>query len=186
MMKNFPFKALVALLLVSCSNSDIFNENSKSEFEFEIFYETFIYRDELYIYAYPYSLDKYGEEYDYYWVIDGERFYGQYLDRNISYGEHFLEFVLIDSFGDTLSESGVIRVNEPLKITLLSPVNGYEAAITDTIIYQYKINGVDAWEKLHTLVDTLWVNDSVYSWRVKAFTEQDTVVSEERRVCIKK
>jgi len=195
-MKNFSL-TIIALFLASCSDGDRFNYNSKQELELDFFSEIY-YRNEPYIRAYPYLLEEEGEEYSCYWAIDGERFYGQYLDRKISYGEHVLEFVLMDGFGDTLSVSGVIRVNEPLKIALLSPVEKYEAAKTDTIVFQYKISGIDTWEKepraaVYISVDkNEWIplrsnllapplNDSVYYWRIRA----DTVFSEIRSVWIK-
>jgi hypothetical protein len=203
MMKNFPFKAIAALFLISCSDSDIFNDNGKPEIEFNIFYEIYKYRNEPYIYAKAnLSLKDDSEYFYYYWVIDSDRFYSQYVEKKISYGEHFLKFVLLDSFGDTLSESSIIRVNEPLKITMLSPVEAYEAAKNDTIVFQYKISGIDTWEEepekvVYISVDenewrplkgnflTPPLNEQVYYWRVKAFTEQDTVFSEIRSVWIK-
>jgi len=202
MIKNFPFRAVVALFLISCSDVDKYNDNGKPDLAIDVFYDVFEYRNEPYIYAYAYLLQKDDSEYYYYWALDGERFYNQYMEKKVSYGEHFLEFVLLDNFGDTLSESGFIRVNEPLKVTMLSPVESYEAAKTDTIAFQYKISGIDTWEEEpETLVyistdENKWIpmignflpppfNERVYYWRVKAFTEQDTVFSEVRSVCIK-
>jgi hypothetical protein len=208
MMKNLLFfSAMAALFLISCSDSDKFNANSNPKIEFNIFYESFKYRNKPYIYAYANVSPKNGEEYYYYyyWIIDGEHFYSRDVEKNVSYGEHFLKFVLIDSFGDTLSESGVVRVNEPLKITLLSPIESYEAAKTDTIVFQYKISGIDTWEEepetvVYVSIDEeVWengkqiqdnflmppLNEQVYYWGVKAFSEQDTVYSEIRSVCIK-
>jgi len=207
MIKNFPFKALMALLLllISCSESDKFNDSLKPELELEIICEIYMYQNEPYIHAYPYLSQKGNAEYDYYWILDGERIYSQYLEKKVSYGAHFLKFVLIDRFGDTLSDSGFVYVDEPLKITLLSPVEEYNAAKTDTIVFQYKISGVDTWEeKPKTVVyvstdstdEENWkplrnnflrppLNEQVYYWKVKAFNEQDTAYSEIRSVWIK-
>jgi len=202
MIKNFPFKALVALFLISCSDSDRFNDSIKSELELEILCEMYMYQNEPYIHAYPYLSQKGSAEYDYYWEIDGERIYSQSFERKVSYGEHFLKFVLMDKFGDTLSDSGFIYVDEPLKITLLSPVEEYNAAKTDTIVFQYKISGIDTWEEepetiVYVSVDeNIWrplrnnflpppQNREVYYWRVVAFNEQDTAYSEIRSVWIK-
>jgi len=207
MMKNFLFfPAMAALFLISCSDGDKFADG-KPKIEFNIFYESFKYRNKPYIYAYANVLPKDGEEkyYYYYWMIDGERFYSRIVEKNVSYGEHFLKFVLIDSFGDTLSESGVIRINEPLKITLLSPVEEYKAAKTDTIEFQCKISGIDEWEENPQIIvyistdEEVWengkhiqdnflippLNEQVYYWGIKAFTEQDTAFSEIRSVWIK-
>jgi hypothetical protein len=206
MIKNLPFKAIAALLLISCSDSDKFTEGSKPKLEFDIFYDIYRYRNEPYIYAKAnLSVKDDSEYFYYYWIMDGERFYSQYVDKKISYGEHFLEFVLIDCFSDTLSESKVVRINEPLRIFLLSPVESYEAAKIDTIVFQYKISGIDTWEEEPETVvyisadstdEKRWrplkgnflappLNGQVYYWKIKAFTEQDTVFSEVRSLCIK-
>jgi len=185
MMKNLLFfLTIAALFLISCSENDKFNADSAPKLEFAITYDV-RYR-EPYIYARANIPKDYAEYYYCYWMIDEERFNNQSAQKKVSYGEHILKFTLLDLFGDTLNKSDTIRVNEPLKITLLSPIDEYEASITDTIIYKYKVSGVDTWEKLDTLVNILWLNDSVYSWKVKAFTEQETVTSEIRSVCIKK
>jgi hypothetical protein len=202
-----PFLFLILPLLISCSDSDKFNISSKHEIELNIFYEQFKYQDEPYIYARA-NLSPIGnaDYYYYYWIIDGERVSNSYnsfdMQKKVSYGEHFLKFVLIDSFNDTLSESDIVRVDEPLKITLLSPIEKYKAEKTDAILFQYKISGVDTWERepktvVYISVDEeKWrplednflappLNEQVYYWRIKAFTEQDTAFSEIRSVWIK-
>jgi len=207
MKKIFPFLWIAAaLFLISCSDDDKFDD-SKSKIEFNIFYESFKYRNKPYIYAYANVLPRDGEDKYYYcyWIIDGEHFYNREVEKEVSYGEHFLKFVLVDSFGDTLSESGVLRINEPLNITLLSPVKGYEAAKTDTVKFQYKISGIDKWEENPQIIvyisadEEVWengkqiqdnflmppLNEQVYYWGVKAFTKQDTAFSEIRSVWIK-
>jgi len=200
MMKNFLFfPAIAALFLISCSDGYIFADNGP-ELELDIFYGL-KYQNGLYIDAHAYISPIYDAEYYYYyWIIDGESFYNLDAQKKVSYGEHFLKFVLIDFFGDTLSKSGVVRVNEPLKITLLSPIEEYEAAKSDTVKFQYKISGIDIWEEnpqveiyistdkeVWTQIDSLWMppTEDTYYWGIKAFTEQETANSEIRSLCIK-
>jgi len=209
MIKNFLFFiAMVALLLISCSDNDKFDANSKSKIEFEVFYRISKCQSKPCIYAYAdiSPEDSEGIYYYYYWLIDGERLYRHdnkdMRRESISYGEHFLEFVLMDSFfGDTLSDGGVIQVDESLEITLLSPIEEYRAAKTDTIVFQYKISGIDTWEEnpqtvVYVSTDKdVWengkpikdnfllppLNERVYYWGVKAITKQDTTKSKEIR-----
>ena len=203
MIKNFLFFIVMAAFLISCSTGDKFGASSKYEIEFDVFYGISKCRGKPCIYAYADISPRDGEDvyYYYYWVMDGERLYkydNEYMEKTVSYGEHFLEFVLIDSFGDTLSDSGIIRVDEPLKITLLSPIEEYRAAKTDTIKFQYKISGIDTWEENPQTVvyvstdENVWengkpikdnfllppLNERVYYWGVKAITKQDTTFSE--------
>ena len=203
MKKNILFFLAMVAFSISCSDSE-FDTNSEPEIELYVNYQLFKYQNKPYLYAYADISPKYGEEeyYYYYWVLDGEKqcYNCQDIEKNISYGEHFLEFVLIDRFGDTLSESGVIQVDEPLKITLLSPIEGYRVAKTDTIKFQYKISGIDTWEENPQIVvyistdENVWENgnpiqddfllpplkEQVYYWGVKAITKRDTVFSEIR------
>jgi len=208
MMKIFLFLlSMAALLLISCSDRGKFSDNSEYKIDFYIFHESFEYRNKPYIYVYANIFPRGGEEeyYYYYWIIDGERFFERELEKDVSYGEHFVKFVLIDSFGDTLSENAVIRVDEPLKITQLSPIQEYKAAKTDTIEFQYKISGIDKWEEEPQVMvyvskdEDVWengkpikdnflappFNELVYYWGVMAFTKQDTAFSEIRSVWIK-
>ena len=195
------FLAMEALFLISCSD-DKFDANSEPELKFDIFCEEVKYWNVPYIHAFAdISVRDDAEYYYYYWIIDGERFYRLDEEKKTSYGEHLLEFVLIDRFGDTLGESCVVRINEPLKVNLLSPIEKYEAAKTDAIVFQYKISGIDTWEEnlqTETYISTdkkVWkqidgllmppLTEKVYYWRVKAFTEQDTTFSEIRSVWIK-
>lgn len=202
MMKNFLFLFAMAAFSTSCSNSAKFGSNKESKIEFEIdCCLTYTYENEKYIYAYADITPRNGEEeyYYYYWIMDGKQLcYNCDLDEKVSYGEHFLELVLIDRFGDTLSDGGIIQLDEPLKITLLSPVDKYEAAKTDTIKFQYKISGVDTWEENPQTVvyvstnEDVWekgkpiqnnflappLKERVYYWGVKAIIKQDTVFSE--------
>jgi len=220
MKKNLLFfLAMAAVLLISCSDSDKFNANSESKIEFDVYYQLFKYQNKPYLYAYADISPRNGEEddYYYYWVMDGVQqcynCHGEHkcyncrdIEKNISYGEHFLEFILIDSFGDTLSDGGIIQVDEPLKITMLSPVDEYNIAKADTIEFQYKISGIDTWEENPQTVvyistdEDVWENgkpiqdnfllppfdEQAYYWAVKAFTKQDTTYSEIRSVWIKK
>jgi hypothetical protein len=206
-----PFLFLIFSLLISCSNSDKFNSSNKPVPEFE----WYIYDNKSYLHAEVYlPLKDDTEYYRYYWIIDEEHFCDgcKYMQKKVSYGEHFLKFVLIDYFGDTLSKDTVVRINEPLKITLLSPIDDYEALKTDSIVFQYKISGVDTWEKEPEIIvyistdenvskdkKLFWenavprenkfleppLNELVYYWGIKAFTEQDSAFSEIRKVCIK-
>jgi len=204
MMKNFLFPLAMAAFLISCSDNAKFDYISKPKPKVDIVYGQY----KQYLYANAYLSIKYEPEYYYcYWVIDGEHisYDNLYMEKKVSYGEHFLEFVLIDSFGDTLSDGGIVRMNEPLKITLLSPIEKYQAAKTDTIIFQYKISGIDTWEKKSQVIvyistdEDIWengkpikgsflpppLNEQVYYWGVKAFTEQDTAYSEIRSLWVK-
>jgi len=212
MIKIFFFFLAMAASLISCSDGDKFDANDKSEIElFKVSCDIRKCLNKPCIYAYADISPRDGEEiyYYYYWILDGERLY-KYDNKdmkreNVSYGEHFLEFVLIDFFGDTLSDSGIIQVDEPLEITLLSPIEGYGMAKTDTIVFQYKISGIDTWEENPQTVvyvstdEDVWengkpikdnfllppLNERVYYWGVKAFTEQDSTFSEIRSVWIK-
>jgi len=196
MIRNFLFFATIAaLFLVSCSD-DKFNASSKPELELlGIVCDS----DGSYIDAdAKISRVDDGKYYNPYWIIDGELVSNDlYVRKRVSYGEHFLKFFLIDGFEDILSDSCYIRINEPLRVTLLSPIEKYEAAKTDTIIFQYKISGIDTWEENPQTVVYIstdqkdWMQidsllpppfaDTVY-WRVKAFNEQYTAFSEIRSI----
>jgi len=201
MIKNFLFfGAIAALFLISCSD-DKFNASSKPELEL-----LGIVCDSAgsYIDAYAkMSLVDDGKYYSSYWIIDGELVSNDlYVRKRVSYGEHFLRFILIDSYDDILSDSCYVRIDEPYKVivTLLSPVDKYEAAKTDTIKFQYKISGINTLEenpqasvyistdkKVWKQIDSLLMpplTAEVYYWRV-AFTEQDTTM-ETRSIWIKK
>ncbi len=202
-MKIFLFWGTAAtLFLISCSDNAKFDDISKPEPKLDIVYGQY----KQYLYANAYLSIKYDPEYYYcYWAIDGElvSYDNLYMEKKVSYGEHFLEFILIDRFGDTLSDGGIVRMNEPLKITLLSPIEKYQAAKTDTVKFQYKISGIDTWEKKSQIIvyistdEDIWkngkpikdsfspLNESVYYWGVKAFTEQDTAYSEIRSLWVK-
>jgi hypothetical protein len=207
-MKNFLFfPAIAALFLISCSDSDKFNISSNPELGLENIYCEQV-QNEPYIYARTNLSLKNRAEYVWYWIID-EKYVNNYspfeFEEKVSYGEHLLKFVLIDSFGDSLTDSCVVSVNEPLKITPLSPIKNYAAAKTDTIVFQYKISGVDTWEEnlqisiyISTDKDVFekgeiennpWVppqSNQTYYWGIKAFIGQDTAFSEPRRIWIKK
>jgi len=113
---------------------------------------------------------------NYIWIIDNDEIYG----------EHFVKLILVDVFGDSISYSTSIRVDEPLRITLLSPIDDYEASKTEDIKYQYHISGIDKWEEgdWRYTIDTVDETEQFYDWRVKVFN-QDTIYSEIRRVWIK-
>jgi len=208
MMKMFLLLGIIAaLFLASCSDAYKFSEGSESELELQ---GIVCGKSGLYVDAYAnISLRDDGKYYYSYWIIDGETVSNSYnnpdVRKKVSYGEHLIKFVLIDSFEDILSDSCYININESLKVTLLSPVEAYEAEKTDTIRFQYKISGIDIWEEnLKTIVyissnKEVWKNgkqidslllppltEQTYYWGIKAFTERDTAYSEIRSVCIKK
>jgi len=148
---------------------------------------------------------------DYLWIIDNDTIPSFENPYDAGYGEHFVKLVLVDTFGDSISDSTYIQVDEPLKITLLSPVEEYKALKTDRLVFQYHISGIDIWEET-AWQDTVYIstdenvlenkallwekgralrnkflnpplNEPVYYWGVKVYNqEQDTTIySEEIR-----
>jgi hypothetical protein len=135
---------------------------------------------------------------DCFWVINNDPIRSTKNPHRVGYGEHFVKLVLIDFYGDTISDSLSIRMNEPLRIELLSPINGFsDFSKEDTLKFRYKVSGVDKWEQMQSFLyvstdkDSLWeeknIRDSVlppladiYYWGVKAWTEQETADSEIR------
>jgi len=197
MIKNFLFfVAMAALFLISCSDGDKFSMSSKLELELPDI-KCGKTPNELYVGAYADGTPTNTEYYYFYWIIDGKLISNSYnklsVQERVSYGEHIIEFVLIDSFEDTLSKSCYVST---YKVTLLSPVDKYKAEQNDTIKFQYKISGIDTWQENppEVYISTDKENwkqidsilpppfaDTVY-WRVKAFTEQDTAFSEIRSI----
>jgi len=148
---------------------------------------------------------------DYLWIIDDDTIPSSDKTYRTIYGKHFVKLVLIDTFGDSISEGKHLYIDEPIEITMLSPVDEYEAAKNDTLVFQYKINGIDEWE---TWQDTVYVstdenvleNDSLlwaegkalenkflkppltgeaYYWGIKVSNQDTAFYSEIRKVCIK-
>jgi hypothetical protein len=137
---------------------------------------------------------------DYLWIIDDKIIPSYQNPYNVGFGEHLVELVLIDLYGDSISYSASIRINEPLKITLLSPINGFST--TEPVIFQYNISGVDSWEQMRSFVyastdkESLWekenrLADNVLStpiekpvfWGVMAFTDSgDSVRSTDKEI----
>ena len=203
MMKFFLFfVAIAALFLTSCSDVDKFSASSNPKLELldivcgksGAYAKVSLINDEKYYHSY--------------WRIDGKivsydnlyvSYDNLYVQEGVSYGEHVFKFVLIDNFDDILSDSCSVPISEPLKITLLSPIDSLKAK-KNTIEFQYKISGIDTWEEnpqveiyistdkeVWTQIDSLWMppTEETYYWRIKAFTEQDTAYSEIRSLCIK-
>ena len=202
-MKLFLPIFATTLFLISCSDNYKYDD-SKPELKLDVSCYISGYPNELYLNASAKELKDAAQYYYYYWIVDEERMYNYYdIRKKVSYGEHFAKLILIDSFYDTLSRSCSISVNEPLKITLLSPIENYEALKTDTLVFQYGISGGEEnaqisiyistdetllWEKGKTLENNFLeppLNEQTYYWGVKAFTEQDTAFSEIRSVWIK-
>jgi len=144
---------------------------------------------------------------DYLWIIDEDTIHSGDSFYNVNYGEHFVKLILVDTFGDSLSESTYLRIDEPLKITLLSPVHEYEAAKKDIIEFQYHISGIDTWEEgmwkdtVYVSTDTtlLWEEGNAlkniffkppsiqrdYYWGVKISKQDTAFYSRIRKICIK-
>jgi len=213
-MKNIAL-FVVSFFIISCSDSDKFSGEKNQQIRIEgIDYE--VYYGELYLlgilqseivnncwiingkYSYV-SLKNLGTCYlsDYLWIID-----------NAGYGEYLVKLVLVDTFGDSISDSAYIKINEPFKITLLSPVENYKASKTDTLSFQYHISGIDTWEDtVYISTDEnvlenkalLWengkamenkfleppLNELVYYWGIKVSTQDTAFYSEIRSVWIK-
>jgi len=147
---------------------------------------------------------------DYLWIIDNDTIPSFENPYDINYGKHFVKLVLVDAFGDSISDSTYIQ---RFKITLLSPVDKYEASKKDMIEFQYYINGIDTWEE-GTWEETVYVstdenvlendtllwkegkaledkffkpplNKQTYYWGVKAYNQYITFYSEIRSIWIK-
>ena len=211
-MKN-PVIALT-LLMLSCSDSEKFSSEKSHVIQLKGISST-SRANELYLYedlwlvnsehSVPFRLDsaKYYLN-DYFWIIDSDTIRSNKNPHRTGYGEHSVKLVLIDAYGDTLSDSISVRLDEPLKIDLLSPIDGFsDFSKTDSLEFRYKISGVDSWEQAFSFVyvstdtNSLWKEenilrdnilkpplDDIYFWGVKAFTEQDTVFSMHRQVLL--
>ncbi|MCL1967093.1 MAG: hypothetical protein FWF67_04360 [Fibromonadales bacterium] len=114
---------------------------------------------------------------DYLWIIDGDTIPSSEKSNKAVYGEHFVELVLVDTFGDSISEGRYIQIDEPLRITMLSPVNDYEARRNETLVFQYRISGIDTWE---TWEDTVYVSSD------EKVLENETLLWEEGRALANK
>jgi hypothetical protein len=149
---------------------------------------------------------------DYFWIIDEDTIPSFDSSYVLSYGEHFVKLILVDVFGDSTSESAYIQIDEPLKITLLSPVEDYQAPKNAQLVFQYRISGIDTWEA--PLEDTVYIstdenvlendtllweegkaleskflkpplNERVYYWGVKVSNQDTAFYSRVRSVWIK-
>ncbi|MDR2553838.1 MAG: hypothetical protein LBC64_00280 [Fibromonadaceae bacterium] len=92
---------------------------------------------------------------DYLWIVDKDTIHSSDEFNKVTFGEHFVKLVFVDVFGDSISESARLRIDEPLKVTMLSPVDGYEAQRSETLVFEYRISGIDTWE---TWEDTVYVS----------------------------
>jgi hypothetical protein len=149
----------------------------------------------------------------YAWIVNGDTIpHSSEKTYDIGYGENFVKLIFVDAFGDSLSESARLRIDEPLGIIMLSPVDEYEAQRYDTLAFQYRISGLDVWER--PLRDTVYIstdkkvlenkallweegvalrnkflrpplNEQVYYWGVKASNKDTAYYSEIRSVWIK-
>jgi len=133
---------------------------------------------------------------DYLWIIDDDTIPSFGNPYKAGYGEHFVKLVLVDIFGDSINYSEYIKMNEPLKVNLLSPVHGFDFSEADSIVFQYKINGIDSWEQAEHSVyvsateDLLWEQEKKlpsdvfkpseseqrYFWGVIAHTEFESYI----------
>jgi hypothetical protein len=203
----------IFIFIFSCFNSDKFSdEESPKIFIDKIFCEV---RNINWLYFYADLYIKNGESprkidfneldcclQDYYWTIDGNVI-NNAIDQQVSYGKHFVKLFLIDAWGDILSDSLLVFVNQPLSINLFSPIDNFpEFAKTDKIIFEYKVNGVDEWESMDSVFvyvssdkNSLWeeknklennyleppLTESVYFWGVKAWISPDDSAHSEIR-----
>jgi hypothetical protein len=197
----------LALLALSCSDSDKFSGGKSPVIQLRGISSDSRAND-LYLYedlrlvdseeSVPFYLD-YSKGYlsDYFWIIDNDTVRSNKNPHRTGYGEHFVKLVLIDAYGDTLSDSIYVRLNQPLMIELLSPIYGFsDFSKADSLEFRYKISGVDSWEQVSSFVyvstdeNSLWKEENIleknilrppladiYFWGVKAFTEQDSASS---------
>jgi hypothetical protein len=134
---------------------------------------------------------------DYLWIIDNDTIPSFKNPYNAVYGEHLVSLVLVDAFGDSINYSEYIKINEPLKVELLSPIHNFDFLEADSIKFEYKIRGVDSWEQVQSSVyvsatrDLLWEeekklpsdvfkppwSESNYFWGVIASTEFESDTS---------
>jgi len=194
----------LTLLMLSCSESDKFSSEKSHVIQLNGIHHTlngsdlFLYAD-LRLDSAQIPLDSAAKYYlnDYFWIINNIISRSNRNAHKVGYGEHFVKLVLIDTYGDILSDSITVIINEPLKIELLSPIEKFSNfAKTDSLEFRYKISGIDSWEQASSLLyvstdkNSLWEEENIlqsnilrppltdiYFWGVKAFTEQDSAVS---------
>jgi len=137
---------------------------------------------------------------DYLWIIDNDTIPSSKKTYNIGYGEHLIKLILVDTFGDSINYSEYIKINEPLNVELLSPIRNFDFSGADSIVFQYKIIGVNNWEQVQSSVyvsatrDLLWEEEKKlpsnvfkppwdepkYFWGIIAHTEFESDTSEIR------
>ncbi|MDR3000586.1 MAG: hypothetical protein LBU89_04905 [Fibromonadaceae bacterium] len=214
-MKN-SYKLLVILIaLISCTEADKYSDEGKLKIRLEnsIFYLPPNYRHELRLegkvifdnskesIAWP--LDEARDYFhSHFWIINNDTNRSSSPLVPINYGEHLVKLVLVDFYGDTIRDSLLIQYDEPLKVELLSPIEGYSLSKTETLEFRYRISGVDSWEKAQSFTyvstdkESLWEEENIYEppltepmltevmyyWGVKVSTEQKTIYSEKRRL----
>jgi hypothetical protein len=194
---------LIPLILIqttSCSSdSDKFNEQNHVQIWLDgIFYETngntlYLY-DDIYIISGETieitsirDLRNYEYLQDFFWVVNSDTTRDYAPKKDVPYGKHFVKLSLIDIWGDTLSYSDSIWVNERFSVSLLSPIDSISSlSAGDIAEFQYKINGVNEGEESHGIVyiclgdrdcdapmplrnNYLTLADAPVFWHVKAF-----------------
>ncbi|MCL2101604.1 MAG: hypothetical protein FWH22_07825 [Fibromonadales bacterium] len=194
-MKNSCSLFIILIMLISCTDVDKFSdaESFKLIIENEITYQ--VVGNELRLEGNIDQIEYYIN--DYFWIVNEDTIRSIIRPRiAINYGEYFVKLILIDFYGDTISDSLLIRHNESLEVELLSPIDGF-LDCSETLEFSYRISGVDSWEEAEALVyvsadenslwqeKNIWQNsvDNVCFWGVKAWTEQDTALSSIRRLC---
>jgi len=199
---------IAALFLISCSGSDnIFDE--KSHIRFLPDFSCEIFRNTMFLHGYIYvdgefvsynlsDLLKDGYLRDFFWIVNNDTIRELPVEKEVPCCEHSIKLFITDIFGDTanFSDSICIHKPEPLEITLLSPINGFE--LSETPIFEYKINkeglsyvyvstdSSSLWEEKNIFKPFTKLTEEMYFWGVKAFTEQDTTFSEIRQIWLLK
>ncbi|MCL2284699.1 MAG: hypothetical protein FWC26_15395 [Fibromonadales bacterium] len=185
---------LAFLMAISCSNSDKFSGEKSLEIRIEGI--PYIIRGkELSLFASIHPDSDYLM--DYFWIINGDTTHSD--THIIDYGEHIVKLVVVDIFGDSVTDSILIYLPMQIEVELFSPIDGFSDFLeTDTLKFQYKTSGAEN-HFLYVSTDekTLWEEENIlaseilepplsdiYFWGIKAFTEKDTVFSKKR--CIGK
>jgi len=194
--KILSIASIAAMAVISCSNSDTFRDENLRAIKIDG------------VSCINANISpSLADIYYYFWIINGDTIHD--VSPKTGFGEHSVKLVLIDAFGDSVSDSISCRINEPLKIELLAPIDGFSGlSIADLpeFQFQYRISGVDSWEEVVSNVyistdkDSLWKEENIfkpsliesmheaeYYWGVKAFTKPDSelVSSEKRRIWLK-
>lgn len=190
-MNKICLLAIILTVFISCSNSDKFNDSDDMKIRLNrIGYNNSIktlFADLTYEYnGYPerISLKDLEGFCFYFWVINGDTIYSK--NPVLGYGSQDVKFFLLDIYGDIIGDSlPIFCISEPLKITLLSPIDEFEMQLETKPEFQYSISGANCGEYISDTVFVEKIQDTTF-WQVMAFTEQDTIFSEPRRLLWKK